>query len=215
MYFFRLAKKTEEMRNFAWKVLDLVPDDEEAQNVLGKSYLSTVATWRYGDFDKMKAVQAIEPLWRRGKLNYKELVIYADILEDVKQYSESLEVALPLCDDERLDDKTQIQARSIAARSAMKLGKIEIAEELIETIPQEKLNGSLALVAIEICQKNGDMQGVFEIANKYCSITLVLVFSGKPFLLLVSLTVLRSWRKYYALLKSSMWLRRTLMFVKK
>lgn len=166
MYFFRLAKKTEEMRNFAWKVLDLVPDDEEAQNVLGKSYLSTAATWRYGDFDKIKAVQAIEPLWRRGKLNYKELVIYADILEDLKQYSESLEVALPLCDDERLDDKTQIQARSIAARSAIKLGKIEIAEELIETIPEEKLNGSLALVAIEICQKNGDMQGAFEIAKQ-------------------------------------------------
>lgn len=169
MYFFRLAKKTEEMRNFAWKVLDLVPDDEEAQNVLGKSYLSTlstVGTWRYDDSDKIKAAQAIKPLWQRGKLNYKELVIYADILEDVKRYSESLEVALPLCDDERLDDKTQMQARSIAARSAMKQGKIEIAEELVETIAPEKLNSSLGLIAIDIRQQNGDMEGAFKIAKQ-------------------------------------------------
>lgn len=209
MYFFRLVKKTEEMRNFAWKLLDLLPNDEEAQNILAYSYLSVPGVWRISGFDKLKAIQAIEPLWQRGSLNYQQLILYADMLENVERYSDSLKVVLPLCDDEQLDDKAQIQVRSIAARSAMKLGKREVAEKLIEGIPQYKLNSSLALVAIDIREKDGDIEGAFEIAKQ------VLLRSFSPSLFKKTVSIARQFdrtEELEELLRSSeeaqMWLRR-------
>lgn len=185
MYFFRLVKKSEEMRNFGWKLLDLVSNDEEAQDILARSYLSSSGILRLKDFEKIKAVQAIEPLWEREKLNLKEIVLYADILEDIGQYAKSFEVALPLCDDDRIDDETQIQARLIAARSAMKLRQSNVALTLVKAIPQERLNSSVAILAIEIYQNNGDEEGAFNIAKQ------VLIQDFSPNLLRATISLAR------------------------
>lgn len=166
MRFFRLVSKTDAIRNFGWKLLDFVPGDEEAQRVLAKSYLAN--RW-LRDNNIKDAVRAIEPLWQRGELSPEEAVRYAGLLEDVERYSESLDIALPLCIDEQLDDDAQIQARSIAAQAALQLDKSDIAIELIPGIPPKQLSGSLANLAMEIAGKDDDWNRVFEIAKEQSS----------------------------------------------
>ncbi len=167
MNFFRLRRKTEEMRNFGWKLFDLTPDNEEVQRVIANSYLSLHGLYRLKIQDKMKAVKVIEYLWNKKKLNPKERMYYASMLEDLKAYEDSLRVALDLYEDEGvLDDKNKSQARSIAARSALKLGQDQISRELIADIPIEDLDTSLAKIAIEMRQKDDDIEGAFEIAKQ-------------------------------------------------
>ncbi len=166
MRFFSFVKNEEEMINFGWKLFELVPNDEEVQKLLAKSYLALADSWRLEDDDKKDAVRVIAPLWQKGSLTPTEMKLYAGLLEDVEQYSKSLEVALPLCDDERLDAKTRIQACSIAARSAIQCGQGEVAAELIEAIPPKQLDSSLALLAIEIRQETEDIDGAFKIAKQ-------------------------------------------------
>lgn len=163
MRFFRLVDKAEAMRTFGWKLLDLVPDDEDAQRILARNYLAD----RLLKFDDIRnAVRVLEPLWQRKELSPKEAVRYADLLEDVGHDSKSFGVALFVYKDERLDADTRIQARSIAARTALKLGQRDVAVELIPDIPQEQLSGSLVPLAMEIRQGVGDLQGAFEIAKQ-------------------------------------------------
>ncbi len=158
MRFFRLVNKTDAMRNFGWKLLDFVPGDEEAQRILAKSYLAD--PW-LPDNEVIDAARAIEPSWRKEELTPEESVRYANILVDTKQFSESLDIALPLCDDERLNEEVQIQARSIAVQAALQLGKGDIATELIPGIPPKKLHD-----VVQQAMKIGDMNKAFEIAKQ-------------------------------------------------
>lgn len=164
MRFFRLREKPEEVRNFGWELLNLLPSDEEAQRILAESYL---AERKLDKQDKKKAVRVIDPLWQRGELKLEQAVRYADILEDLEEYTKSLDIALPLCDDESLDADTQIQAKLIASQTALKLGQSEIAARLIPDIPPKQLGGSLIFLAIETLRDNGDLDGAFESAKQF------------------------------------------------
>ena len=163
MRFFHLVNKKKSMRNFASRLLDFVPDDEEAQKELAKSYL---AEFRIEPSDRKEALRAIEPLWKRRELSPKEVARYADLLEDEKRYSDSMQVALPLSSDESADEETRVLARSIAARCAVKFGRLDLAHDLISNIPPSGLTGSLAIRAVEMRRDAGDHSGAFELATQ-------------------------------------------------
>ena len=159
MHFFSFVKHKQEMRNFAWKVFELLPNDEEVQNILANEYLDLAMSYRQKNMPTMRdslrkdAIQAIEPYWKRGKLAPIGIELYADILADAQQYSKSLEVALPLCKDDQLDAKLQVQLRLVAVRSASKLGQNELAEQL-------------ALVTVDMCQESEGSSRALEIASE-------------------------------------------------
>lgn len=157
MHFFSFVKNSSAMTNFAWKLLELLPNDEETQEILAKRYLTLAKSnyWKISsiksDFNKEDAIRAIEPYWKKGKLTPTEIELYADILADAEQYSKSLEVALPLCNDEQLDAKVQVQIRLVAVRSASILGQNELAEQL-------------ALTTVDMCQESEGSSRALEIA---------------------------------------------------
>ncbi|MEH2408455.1 KGGVGR-motif variant AAA ATPase [Nostoc sp.] len=164
MRFFRLRENIEKLRSFGWELLELLPTDQEAQQILAESYLSER---KLDKQDKKKAVRVIDPLCQREELNPEQAVRYADILEDIEEYSKSFDVVFPLCDDQELNDDIQIQAKLIAARTALKLGHTEIAARLILDIPPKQLGGSLIFLAIETLKDNGDLEGAFESAKQF------------------------------------------------
>lgn len=167
MRFFQLVKKDKDIRTFAWKLFDAVPNDEEVQDVLSKIYLADLDSGRnMSEIAKKNAIRAIEPLWQSGKLNPTNTLLYATVLEDTEQYSKSLEVILPLYEDEEIDQQTRLKACSIAAKNAAKLEQYELAEELIKTISPEHLNNAIALIAMEIRQKYDDIHEAFEIGKQ-------------------------------------------------
>jgi MinD-like ATPase involved in chromosome partitioning or flagellar assembly len=159
MHFFSFVKNDQEMTNFAWKLFELLPTDEEVQNVLAKRYLALAKHYRQkfmpkmGDLLRKNAIRAIEPCWKKGKLTPIEIELYSDILADAEQYSKSLEVALPLCNDEQLDAKVQVQLYLVIIRSASKLGQNEFAEQL-------------ALVTVDMCQESEGSSRALEIASQ-------------------------------------------------
>ncbi len=166
IHFFSFTRKDKEMTNFAWKLFELLPDDEEVQNVLAKRYLDFAKTRSrlMTERARTNAIRAIEPLWQRGKLNSEEIKLYAVILADAEQYSKSLEVVLSLCEDDNLDAEIQVQLRLIAVRSASKLGQDELAEKL-------------ALSAVDISQEANNSIQAFEttkeLLQQYCSYALL------------------------------------------
>jgi len=166
MHFFSFAKKEREMKIFGWKLFELLPNDEEVQNVLAKSYLNFAMT-RYrlmNELVRKNAIRAIEPLWQKGRLEAKDIELFALILVDAEQYSKSLEVALPLCKDDRLEPEIQVKVRLISVLAASKLGQTELTEEL-------------ALSAVDICRESKNSLEAFEVAKElleyYCSYALL------------------------------------------
>jgi MinD-like ATPase involved in chromosome partitioning or flagellar assembly len=161
MHFFSFVKNGQEMTNFAWKLFELLPADEEVQKILAKRYLALAK--HYGrkvmpikiksDLFTKNAIRAIEPYWKKGKLTPIEIVLYSDILADAEQYSKSLEVALPLCNDEQLDAKVQVQLYLVVVRSASKLGQNEFAEQL-------------GLVSVDMSQESEGSSRALEIASQ-------------------------------------------------
>ncbi|MEH2275023.1 MAG: AAA family ATPase [Nostoc sp.] len=164
MRFFRLRQRPQEIRNFGWELLNLLPTDEEAQQILTESYL---AERKLDKRDKKRAVRIIDPVWLRGELKPEQSIRYADILDDLEQYAKSLDIVLPLCDDENLDNNTQIQAKLIASQTALKLGQSEIAAKYILDIPPKQLGGSLIILAIETLRDSEDFDGAFEYAKQF------------------------------------------------
>ncbi len=155
MHFFSFAKKEREMTSFAWKLFKLIPNDEEVQNFLGKQYLSLLNSGRYLIKAPLKkdVIQLIDLLWQREKLNPKEKKLYAEFLADAKQYTKSLEVVLPLCEDEQLDYEMQIKVRLMVVKLASILGQNELAEQL-------------ALSAINLVQEVEGSSQVFYISQE-------------------------------------------------
>lgn len=160
LHFFSFVKNEQEITNFGWKLFELLPNDEETQKILTKKYLDLAMRYRYklappmSDLRRKNAIRAIEPYWKKGKLTPIGIELYADILASAEQYSKSLEVALPLCNDEQLDAKVQVQLRLVAVRSASKLGHDELAEQL-------------ALTTVDMCQESEGSSRALEIASQF------------------------------------------------
>jgi len=167
MRFFSLAQKDNEIKNFAWKLLDLMGNDDEAEKILAKIYLK-MERWRLSEQDTKDSIRVLEPLWRKGELETQDVLKFAILLEDIEQFAKSLEVALSLIKNTQLD-KIQTQARVIAARSAFKLDQISLASNLVESVPEEEMDSAIALVAVNIRQKEEDLSGAFEIAKQVLS----------------------------------------------
>jgi MinD-like ATPase involved in chromosome partitioning or flagellar assembly len=162
MHFFSFVKNEHEMTNFAWKLFELLPNDEEVQKILAKRYLALAKRQKFipivplkinSDLFTKNAIRAIEPYWKKDKLNPLEIKQYAEFLADEEQFSKSLEVALPLCNNEQLDAKVQVLLRLVAVRSASKLGQNELAEHM-------------ALTTVDMCQESEGSSRALEIASQ-------------------------------------------------
>jgi MinD-like ATPase involved in chromosome partitioning or flagellar assembly len=136
MRFFSLINKQIEMRTFAWKLAELLPDDKEVQNFLAKHYLDLAKRSydKMSELAKKNAIRAIKAFWQKGKLNYEERLLYGKLLEGVGLYKNSLEVALPLCfceNDELISASEQYQSCLIASNCAYKLGEEDLGFQLM------------------------------------------------------------------------------------
>lgn len=161
MRFFRLVNNQKQMRAYGWRLLDAAPDDEEAQLLLAESYLKR-------DYlpasERARAVRAIRPLWQKKKLTPQQILRYADILEDADQWSQSCEMALGLVEQELLVEQDLGRARAIAARTAMRLGRRDVAERVIKDIPVDLLDPATAPIAVQLREEAGDAAGAFDLA---------------------------------------------------
>jgi hypothetical protein len=164
MRFFSLVQRDNEVRNFGWKLLDLVENDDEAEKVLAKNYLK-MDRWRLREQDKKDSIRVLEPLWIKGELEPQDTIKFASFLEDTEQLSKSLKVALALIEDKQAD-KFHSQARVIAARSAFQLGEIPLASNLVESVSEEEMDSSIALVVVNLRRKDKDFRGAFDIAKE-------------------------------------------------
>jgi hypothetical protein len=74
MRFYHLAKDSENMEKFAWKVLDIVPRDDETEMLLASHYIDS-----YWDSDiRHKVIQTLDAVRQRGKLGAKGLLRLAE-----------------------------------------------------------------------------------------------------------------------------------------
>jgi MinD-like ATPase involved in chromosome partitioning or flagellar assembly len=177
MHFFQLRRNATSVETFGWKLLDLIPEDEESLSTLAKFYLADYNmrnsfTMLYRAKDNLiehgskDIIRILEILWHKGKLEAEETLKYAKLLESNEQYLKSYDVALDLCNNKNLDASNQIQASLIAARCALKLDKQDVAINLIIDIPQEELDGELASLMLENRQNSGDLEGAFKMAKQ-------------------------------------------------
>ncbi|WP_013322134.1 KGGVGR-motif variant AAA ATPase [Gloeothece verrucosa] len=136
MRFFKLTKNSTQMKIFCWKLLELLPDDEEVQIILGKEYLRQLKIKIEHQAERFikNAIRAIEPLYQKNKLNVEEKIIYGETLVINKEYQKSLEILLPLCNDEEIPMNFQFNACNIAADAAIILNDYPLAIQLQERV---------------------------------------------------------------------------------
>lgn len=136
IHFFRLTKDTKKIKIFGWKLLQLIPEDEEVENILALIYLGE-ANWLENPPELWckNALKAIEPLWHKCRLQPVEILAYIKLLNMSEKYNETIEVALTLCeaeDDDSVSDQIKYNAYKIASQSAENLYQDELAKELWE-----------------------------------------------------------------------------------
>ncbi len=166
MRFFQLARKEKEQRIYAEKLFEFMPDDEEVQKVISKMYFNSNNRLKKNQKTNKIALRAIEALWQKCQLTPQETSLYASELEELEQYSKSIEVSLSLYKDENVDYNVKIKACLIAIKNAFKLGNINLATELIEDVPAEYIDTSLALQAIKELEVSKDFNSAFTVAKK-------------------------------------------------
>ncbi|ACK66817.1 ATPase involved in chromosome partitioning-like protein [Rippkaea orientalis PCC 8801] len=137
MRFFRLRHQENKIKIFGWKLLDLLPDDEEGQNILGNQYLDDLEKIpekeRNHTFLK-NALKAIEPLYLKKQLNQKQTLLYSQVLYDLEKYQESFDIALNLAENKSNDMYTKRDAYQIALNCAKKLDKEPYKIQKLERI---------------------------------------------------------------------------------
>jgi hypothetical protein len=185
MRFFELTRRSDEASLFGVRLLDLMPDDREAQLQIARFVLNSDVSIRHGFLgrrqrrlsgavDVPQLVTIAERAYSTGQLAVEEKVRLADLLEDMEEYAKSYQVAKECLECEEFDDPdVRSNAIGIAARTAMKLGKNEDAAELVAAIPVSRLRGGLANVAIQLKIQADDKDGAFELAKEVLSRDLV------------------------------------------
>jgi hypothetical protein len=185
MRFFELTRRSEEAALFGLRLLDLLPNDEEAQRQVAKVVLqedfhiheaptkrSHQRLRKAADFKRLASIA--ECAYKTGKLSIQERVRLADLFEDIDDNVKSFEIAIECLKSEELGNAdARIQAIGIAARTAMKLGKKDEAAKLVATIPVSRLSGGLGNVAIQLKLENGDKEGAFQIGKSILSRELI------------------------------------------
>lgn len=185
MRFFELTRRSDEASLFGVRLLDLMPDDREAQLQVARFVLNSDVSIRHGFLGKRQRrlsravdvahlVTIAERAYSTGELTVEEKVRLADLLEDMEEHAKSFQVAKECLESEEFDDSdVRTHAMGIAARTAMKLGKNEDAAKLVAAIPASRLRGGLASVAIQLKLEANDKDGAFELAKEVLSRDLV------------------------------------------
>ena len=176
MRFFDLTRHPEEAFSFGLRLLDLVPDDAEAQTNVTRYLLQGDFIARRGfmgrgsrrameGVDMHRILSIAQQVYRRGELTVAERIGLADVLENMDQHDASHQIAMTCLEAEIEDPELRFTAMSIAARTAMKIGKTDEAKNLLSGIPPSRLRGQLANRAIELRITGGDKEGAFELAK--------------------------------------------------
>jgi MinD-like ATPase involved in chromosome partitioning or flagellar assembly len=177
MRFFELTRHREEASAFALRLLDLVPDDVEAQVQVAHFILQNDVSVRHALFGRPNArlsdgtdprhlVAIAERVYVAGKLSKQQKVRLADLLEDLGEHAKSFQIAKMCLESEEIEDpELRATAMAIAARTAMKLGKKDEATKLVSGIPIGRLGHGLASVAIDLKLDAGDKEGAFDVAK--------------------------------------------------
>ncbi|CAD5918405.1 ATPase involved in chromosome partitioning-like protein (Modular protein) [Planktothrix tepida] len=162
MRFFYFTKNEEAWINYGFKMVDLIPNDEEADNLLTNK-LSEILS-NISDKNKMETrkdkklienvLKFVEKRWIQGKLEPEKIEIFASFLADIGNYKKSLELVLPLCNRVQLDDITHIYIRLTAVKAASKDNQPELAEKL-------------SLVALSLCKDKLEICYVSQEIFKY------------------------------------------------
>lgn len=184
MRFFNLRRRPEDASSLGLRLLDLLPEDAEA-NLQVARFLLEGRVYIVGDrnvhfthpslgprpargalemLDVYRVVAIIEHAF--GELKMTEKIRMADLLEDLGKYERSHQIVKECLGSGHIEDpETRLQAIGIAARTALKLGKRGEAVELVSEIPISQLRGGLAAIAIQQKQESGDTKGAFELAK--------------------------------------------------
>ena len=162
MRFFYFTKNEEAWINYGFKMVDLIPNDEESDNLLTNK-LSEILE-NISDRNKMETrkdkksienvLKFVEKRWIQEKLEPEKIEIFASFLADIGNYKKSLELVLPLCKRVQLDDITHIHVRLTAVKAASKDNQPELAEKL-------------SLVALSLCKDKLDICYVSQEIFKY------------------------------------------------
>ncbi|MGO8903139.1 MAG: KGGVGR-motif variant AAA ATPase [Isosphaeraceae bacterium] len=181
MRFFELTRRSEEAALFALRLLDLLPNDDEAQIQVARAVLQEDFRIQEGSAkrshqrlrkaaDAKRLVSIAERAYKTGRLSIQERIRLADLLKDIDNWARSFEVAMEcLKSEENTNAEARILATGIAARTAMKLGKKDEAAKLIAGIPPSRLGGGLASVAIQLKRESGDVEGAFQLGRAMLS----------------------------------------------
>ncbi|NQU19737.1 MAG: AAA family ATPase [Candidatus Nealsonbacteria bacterium] len=181
MRFFELTRRPDEASIFGLRLLELLPDNKEAQLQVARFVLHSDINVRHGAlgrqygqlFEKVDIrhlVAIAERAYATGDLLVEEKVRLADLLEDLKEHAKSFQIAKDCLEfDEFGDPDVRSTAMGIAARTAMKLGKKEEAAKLVASIPLGRLRGTLANVAVQLKVDAGDKDEAFELSKAILS----------------------------------------------
>jgi hypothetical protein len=181
MRFFELTRRSEEAALFALRLLDLLPNDDEAQTQVAKVVLHE--EFRIQEVpgrrshqrlrkavDVRRLVSIAECAYKKGKLSIQDKVRLADLLEDIENWPKSFEVAMECLKSEEIANaEVRYAATGIAARTAMKLGKKDEATKLIAGIPASRLGPALGHVAIQLKLESGDKEAAFQLGKAILS----------------------------------------------
>lgn len=181
MRFFELTRRPDEAAVFGVRLLDLLPDDPEAQLQVARFVLRKDTNVLHGAFtrrhsrlsestDPRHLIAIAERTYASGELSIEERIRLADVLEDIGEHARSFQIAKACLESKEPDDpEVRSTVMGIAARTAMKLGKKEEAAELVSGIPVNRLRSGLGSVAVQLKLESGDKEAAFEIAKAVLS----------------------------------------------
>jgi MinD-like ATPase involved in chromosome partitioning or flagellar assembly len=186
MRFFNLRQRPDEASVIALRLLDLLPDDSEANlqvaRLLFEARIFSVEG-RYIHFshpafggrapqvllenlDAYRVMTIAEHAYQTGMLGIREKIRMADLMEDLGKHERSFELAKECINSGELEDaEMRGNALGIAARSAMRIGKKDEAAKLVSEIPISQLRGGLASIAVQQRLETGDAKAAFELAK--------------------------------------------------
>ena len=174
MRFFDLRNKSEDSAQFGLRLLDLSPDDAEAQSRVARVLLqsdypmhSRAIQRKFSNLaDLPRLLRIAERVYEAGQLTIEDSVQLASAFERVDEHSKSFTIASKCLDAEELDDEdVRSRAMGIAANAAMELGEKDEAKKLVAGIPQSRLRGPIARVALDLMIEQGNSEDAFELAK--------------------------------------------------
>jgi hypothetical protein len=171
MRYYRLSRKAEGVYIQAKRLLEVKPDDEEAQQLLVDTALSerqplSPYGQRIGQRKKEDVVQIADIGWevfKRDALAPQQMLSLAGVMEELGDIARAHHLAMTALDN-KLSQEWRNYAYTIAVRTAMKSGKTDVAHTLLANIPPHELRGPLADLALKALVDSGDSQAAFDLA---------------------------------------------------